>query len=287
MNRRLATAAVVFAAVTTSSFGLSPRAFADDSNPIPVAEPVVPSQNSADAAAEGAVTKTSADPTVRLADFKAKGILAIAKRQATIAELTAKISSQGKDCGSNAAMVSEMAASGASLNTVGASLAATTDVKVAKDLYRSIFLNHRIYLLIAPKAGKVIRCDVQLHRNDALAVEGAKLQTSIDEAKAKGVDTSAAQAIKDAAMAHLAGINPTVALPGIMGLVPDKGDKVIQASNSVALRGADAALDGTFGAQKSVNAEFAAARKALGAAAAITRDSKKAAAAETRTTRKK
>ena len=152
---------------------------------------------------------------------------------------------------------------------------------------RSIFINYRVYMLVAPKAGKVIRCDVQVLRNEALTVEGAKLQVSIDEAKAKGVDTTAAQAAKDAAMAQLAGINPSVALPPIMGLVPDKGDKAVAASNTAALSSADAVLDGTYGAQKSVNAQFVAARKALRSSASATREVKKTPRPQTRTTKTK
>ena len=286
MNRRFAAAALTIAMIA-GAFGSAPRASADDSSPLPVAEPVVPSQNSPDATSESLVTKSSVDPTVRLADVKAKGAAAIAKRQTTLAEVAGRLGSQTKDCGSNAAMAAELTASATSLTSVGASLSAATDLKAAKTLYRSIFIDHRVYLVVAPKAGKVIRCDNQLLRNEALATEGAKLQVSIDEAKAKGVDTTAAQALKDAAMAQLAGINPAAALPGVIGLVPDKGDKTIQASNAAALRSSDAVLDGTYGAQKAVNAQFAAARKALANAASITRTSKKAAAVETRTTKKK
>ena len=286
MNRRIATATLAFATLT-ATLGLSPRAFADDAQPLPVAEPVVLTQTSPEAKAEALVVKTSVDPATRLADVKAKGAAAIAKRQATLAELSGKIAGQAKDCGSNAAMTTEITNTSTGLTTVGASLAAATDLKVAKDLYRSIFIDYRVYMVVAPKAGKVIRCDAQLLRSDALNAEGAKLQVSIDEAKAKGVDTTAAQAAKDAAMAQLAGINPAAALPPIMGLVPDKGDKAVAASNTAALRGADAVLDGTYAAQKSVNAQFATARKSLNSSSAATRAANKTARSSARTTKTK
>jgi hypothetical protein len=282
MNRRIATAALTFATLT-STFGLSSRAFADDAQPLPVAEPVVLTQTSPEANAEALIVKTTVDPTTRLIDLKTKGAAAIAKRQATLAELSGKIAVQAKDCGSNAAMTTEITNTSTGLTGVGTTLAAATDVKAARDLYRSIFIDFRVYMVVAPKAGKVIRCDTQLLRNDALTAEGAKLQLSIDEAKAKGVDTTAAQSAKDAAMTQLSGINPAAALPLVMGLVPDKGDKAVAASNTAALRSSDAVLDGTYGAQKSVNAQFGVARKALNAANAAARSAAQAA----RTTRVK
>ncbi len=282
MNRRIATAALAFATLT-STFGLSSGALADDTTPLPVAEPVVLTQTSPEANAEALVVKTTVDPTARLADLKAKGAAAIAKRQATLADLSRKIAGQAKDCGSNIVMTTEIANTSTGLSGVGTTLAAATDLKVARDLYRSIFIDYRVYMVVAPKAGKVIRCDTQLLRNDALTAEGAKLQLAIDEAKAKGVDTTSAQSAKDAAMAQLAGINPTAALPLVMGLVPDKGDKAVAASNTAALRSADAVLDGTYASQKSVNTQFGVARKALNAANAATRAAKQTA----RTTRVK
>ena len=270
MNRRIATATLAFATLT-STIGLSSRASADDALPLPVAEPVVLTQTSPDANAEALVIKTTVDPATRLVDLKAKGAAAIVKRQTTLAELSGKIAGQAKDCGSNAAMTAEITATATGLTGVGTSLAAATDLKVAKDLYRSIFIDYRVYLVVAPKAGKVIRCDVQLLRNDALTAEGAKLQLSIDEAKAKGVDTAAAQGAKDAAMAQLAGINPVAALPGVLNLVPDRGDKAVAASNTAALRASDAVLDGTYNAQRSVNTQFGVARKALNASSTAAR----------------
>ena len=286
LNRRFAAAALAVVTLT-STFGISSASFADDAQPLPVAEPVVPTQTSPEAVSEALVVKTTVDPATRLIDVKAKGAAAIATRQTTLAELSGRIAGQTNDCGSNVAMSTEIAKTASGLTTVGASLAAATDLKLAKDLYRSIFINYRVYMLVAPKAGKVIRCDVQVLRNGALTAEGAKLQASIDEVTARGVDTTAAQTAKDAAMAQLAGINPGVALPPIMGLVPDRGDRAGAASNTAALRAADVVLDGTYGAQKSVNAQFAAARKALRSSASTTREAKRTARPQTRTTKTK
>jgi hypothetical protein len=194
MKRTFAIAAMS-AALSAAILGTVPAAFAQEATqPTPVAEPVVPSQTSPDAVAEGAISKTYVNPATRLADIKSKGAADIAKRISTLSALTAKLSAQTTDCGSNAAMSAEISNTVAGLNTVGQNLAITTDIAQAKVLHRSIFIDYRVYLVVAPKAGKVLRCDNQLERNQALTNEGAKLQQSIDAAKARGVDTTSVQA---------------------------------------------------------------------------------------------
>lgn len=274
-RRLAATAGAVVLGVTgvTALNGLGTAAYAQSDTTVLAPEPVVPTQNDPAAKAEGAVSKSTVDPATRLAEIKAKGATKISERQTTLTSMQGRLAQQTKDCGSNAAMSAEIASTSASLATVGTSLAAATDVNAAKVLYKSIFIDHRVYLLVAPKAGKVIRCDSQLARTDALTAEAAKLQTAIDEAKAKGVDTAAAQAAKDAATALLATINPAPALGGIMGLVPDKGDKAVQASNTAALNAADAALDASSAQQRSVNQQLDAARKLLRESSSTTRSS--------------
>jgi hypothetical protein len=258
-------------AIGLGTIAFAVPAFAEDATPLPVAEPIVASQNGPEAVAEGAISKLTVDPATRLADIQAKGAAAIAKRQTTLSELTAKLAAQTTDCGSNGAMTAEVAATSAGLATVGANLQTVTDLTAAKTLYRSIFTDYRVYLLVSPKAGKVIRCDAQIARNAALTADAAKLQAAIDEAKAKGVDTTAAQAAKDAAVAQLAGIVPANALNGVMGLVPDKGDKAVQAANTAALNASDKILDANFASQKSVHQQLISARKLLSGTAQAAR----------------
>jgi hypothetical protein len=260
------TSALVSLSLLTGTAGLAftAPAFAEEIPvTIPFTEPAVASQHDANATAEAAIGKTTTDPATKLAEIKAKGSAAITQRQTTLSNLTTKMGQQTRDCGSNAVMSSQIASTSSSLTTVGTNLAASTDVAAARTLHRSIFIDHRVYLLVAPKTNKVLRCNSQLVRNDALNAEGAKLQQSINEAAAKGVNVSAAQAAKDAAMTSLSAINPAPALSAIMGLVPDKGDKTLQASNTAALNQADAALDATLNQQKAVNAQFGTARKLL------------------------
>lgn len=101
--------AIVPCTLAGSTFGLAPRAFAEDAALLPVAKVVVPTQTSPEATSEALVGKSTVDPATRLADVKVKvkGAAAIAQRQVTLSELTAKIAARPLDCGSNAAMNSE------------------------------------------------------------------------------------------------------------------------------------------------------------------------------------
>jgi hypothetical protein len=265
MTRRLPSTALFSLVFAAGALGFAAPSQAQEATdmPLPVAEPAVPSQNDPSAKTESAVSKSTTDPAARLSEIKAKGASAIAARQTTLTSVSTKLSQATTDCGSNAQMTAELSATSAGLNTVGSTLASSTELTVAKNLHRSIFIDYRVYLVVAPKAGKVIRCNTQLVRNAALAAEGAKLQASIDAAAAKGANVASAQSAKDAAMASLTLINPAPALSSVMGLVPDKGDKAVQAANAAALQQSDSLLDATYAQQKTVNQQFNSARKLL------------------------
>lgn len=258
---------VLASAVGVASLGFAAPAFADDDSSkstfVLVAEPIVASQKGPEATAEGVVNRSTVDLETQLTAVKAKGAAAIAQRQRTLADLVGRLGAQTKDCGSNAVMSAQIGAATTGLAGVGVALGASTDINAAKTLYRTIFTDFRIYLLVAPQTGKIVRCDVLLSRNEALTAEGARLQLSINAAKLRGANTAAAQAAKDAAIAQLGTVVPANSIVGVVGLVPDKGDPAVQLANTVALNNSDAALDANAAAQRSVNLQFDAARKLL------------------------
>jgi hypothetical protein len=270
---------VLVSAVAVTSLGFAAPAFADDASSTPtlvlVAEPVVASQKGPEAVAEGVVNRSSVDLETQLTAVKAKGAAAIAQRQRTLADLVGKLGAQSKDCGSNAAISAQIGAAATGLAGVGVALGASTDINAAKTLYRTIFTDFRIYLLVAPQTGKIVRCDVLLARNEALTAEGARVQAAIEAAKLRGANTAAAQAAKDAAIAQLGTILPANSIVGVAALVPDKGDPAVQLSNTTALNNSDAALDANAAAQRSVNAQFDVARKLLGQANKTDRENDK------------
>jgi hypothetical protein len=269
MNRQKRRAALSTAALSAAFamvVAVAPAAHADSSSssatPLPVSEPALSTQSKAEAVVES-VTVSQANSPRDLNAIRANGAAAIAKRQRSLTEAATKIASQPKDCGFNAAMQAEISRTSGSLNSVGVAIATTTDLSAAKLFYGQIFTEHRVYLVVTPKANAVLRCDAQLVRNDALLAEAANLQAQIDAAAARGVNVAGAQATKNAAVAQIAQINPAPAVANVMGLAPDRGDKAVQAANATAFKVADAALDASLEAQRAVNRQLDAVRKAL------------------------
>ena len=272
-RRRTAAALLGIGMVGSVVMGAVP-ANADDTLPT-VPTIVVPTQNAPEAIAEKAIAPVE----LKLVVIRSKGAAEIAKRQGSLASTQAKLASQKADCGFNAARAAEMTATSAGLAALGSQLAATTDLPTAQTLYRKIFTDFRVYLVVLPKAGKAMRCDNALESIAKFNESAVKVQGEIDAAKAKGADTTAAQALKDAAAASVAGLNAAAiaAITPCMGLLPDKGDKTVQAANAAALQSCDASLDSVFASLKSARAQLEQARASLKSARKTDRESDKAA----------
>ena len=272
VRRRTAAALLGIGMVGSVVMGAVP-ANADDTIPT-VPTVIVPTQNAPEAIAEKAIPPAE----LKLVVIRSKGAAEIAKRQGSLISTQAKLASQKADCGFNAARAAEMTTTSAGLTALGSQLAATTDLPTAQTLYRKIFTDFRVYLVVLPKAGKAMRCDNALESIAKFNESALKVQGEIDAAKAKGADTTAAQALKNAAVASVTGLNPAAAITPCMGLLPDKGDKAIQAANSSALQSCDASLDSVFASLKSARAQLGQAREALKSARRTDRESDKDAA---------
>ena len=257
--RRLPLAA--FAAATLfTSVAFSAPAFAQGTITIevpPAIPPILPDATLAvTARLEGA--PTLAPPT--LADIKTRAVNEIAKRQATLLDLTAKLAAAKSDCGQNGAVSANVSATQAGLTTLGATIAADTDLAKAKIDFRAIFGSYRVYLLVTPRAHIALNCDNHMFYGVNLKASAARLAAAIVVAQAKGIDTTLASA--NLAQAQAA-IDPAVArdvaaLNSVMGLVPDLGNAAVLAANTAVLRAArneeqaaDSALDGARALLKS------------------------------------
>ena len=275
-RRSVATLALVGLAGTLGSFGLSASpAFADDATAPAIVEPVAPvvaTQASPEAVAEKLITPVDLKLTV----IRSKGAAEIAKRQISLTAGQTKLATQTTDCGFNAARAAEMTATSAGLTALGSQLAATTDLLTAKSLYGKIFTDYRVYLVVLPKTGNAVRCDFLVKSITEFNTAAAKLQVEIDAVKAGGGDTTAAQALKNSAVATVAPLNPTAAITPCAALVPDRGDKAVQAANATALAGCDASLDAIGASMKSARSQLNQARAALKGARSADRDADKA-----------
>lgn len=221
-------------------------------------EPVVPTQSDVAAVAE----RQALGAPRQMTDLKNKALSEIAKRQRTLADLTAKVSASTRNCGTNGAMLTEIATTAAGLTALGQVIAAETDVTRARAAFEQIYTSFRVYLLVAPKAGQVIRCNGQMVRIDQIRADAAQVQAAINAGPGTGIDTTAAQLLLNQALASLASVNPALALAGIVGLVPDRGVEAARVANAAALKSADAALDASNRALRNVQEQLSAARKA-------------------------
>ena len=268
MNLSLNRTAALIALGLIGSLGLAAApASAED-----VTAPPVPTQASAEAVAE----KAGPSAELKLVVIRSKGAAEIAKRQVSLTTTQVKLATMTTDCGFNAARAGEITATASGLAGLGGQLAATTDLATAKTLYGKIFTEYRVYLVVLPKAGKAMRCDHYVARIADFNADAAKLQITINAAKAGGSDTTAAQALKDAGVATVASLNPTAAITPCMTLVPDKGDKAVQAANAAALVSCDGALDAVGTSLKSGRAQLEQSRAALHTVRATDKASDKA-----------
>lgn len=136
----------------------------------------------------------------------------------------------------------EVASEIASLHALRAKIRAQGSVEGARADEKSIAQDHRIYMLVIPQGyilGAADRINVIAEDMTALSV---KINARIAAAKAGGIDTTSMEAkMSDVAVkikaASDAGAN---AKAKVSGLVPDKGDATLAASNKAAIESARA-----------------------------------------------
>jgi hypothetical protein len=191
------------------------------------------------AAPAWAQTPSPTDPTppARLTELKARADEAVKDRLAQIDKLSGRIKAAKADCGQNADVAGQLGADTTGLTALDATIQAETDPAKARAEFRQIFTDFRIYWLQTPKTHQVVGCDSVSSADATLAALRQKIQTRVDEAKAKGYDVSGAQAALDDMGTQLANATAAAgkASASVADLVPDKGDKTVLASNAAAL----------------------------------------------------
>jgi hypothetical protein len=169
----------------------------------------------------------------RLPELKSRAAGAITNRQNRLVGLTKALSngqSKKADC-SQAAVLPLLTAEATALNALGQKLAGETDIKRGKDSFRRIFTESRVYGLHSPRAFLIAQCLSLQVRGQKAAARLAEANT-LEPTEATRLAGVIGQIVTDSRTA----MNPLVAL------VPDRGDKALQASNIVALTTASDAL---------------------------------------------
>ncbi len=101
-------------------------------------------------------------------------------------------------------LVTSLTTNVASLTTLKASIASSTDATTTKALSESIFKDYRIYGIVIPKVRLESRIYQLKNHTTTLSERFIKIQTKIDEHKAKGNDVTAWQKNLDDAKALVA-----------------------------------------------------------------------------------
>lgn len=169
----------------------------------------------------------------RLPKLKNEAAQAIALRQGRLAALAKSLSNVNAkkvDC-AQAVVIPLLMAESKSLSELGQRLAAETDMKKARESYRRIFTDSRVFLLHNSRAYLVDVCI-------ALELRALKLTSRLAEATTLDPTESARLATVVAQVAN----DSRVAITPLLTLVPDRGDKAVLAVNVTALNSAADAL---------------------------------------------
>ena len=202
----------------------------------------------------GAATPTPSAASTRasgpttLATVQADGAAAIAQRETQLGKLTAKLAAEPA-CDAGGAQAARLPGDASGLTALGAKLAADTDVATAKNDLRSIFDDYRIYLVVTPQVFTLTACGHIRSATDQLVGIEATLTTRVDAAAAAGKDMTAARADLADMTAKIASARSAgdAAASSLSGIVPDRGDQSVLASNQAAVAAARAGLTGAHG----------------------------------------
>jgi len=197
----------------------------------------------------GAPPSQAASPTTTrvpaaLDDIKRDGAKAIADREAQLTKLAGRLSS-APNCDAGGKIAGEIASDGPALTTLGNKLASAATVVEARNDYKSIFDDYRIYLVVTPQAYVASACGHITQAAATLTKDESTLMTRVRAAEAGGADMSDAKAVlndmtSQLADAATAGNRASATLTAIN---PDHGDKSIEASNKTAVENAKHDLD--------------------------------------------
>ena len=162
----------------------------------------------------------------RLPELKSKAAAVISVRQVRLAQLSTRVTGGDADC-SRPAIANLVAADTSGLTAMGAQLAAETDVKRAKDVYRRLFTDLRVFVLENSRVYLSGSCSAIIVRAAAaqvrvLALDPAVLATVAD--LPTRIATSADKA--------------RAAVAVLVDLVPDKGNAPQLTNNLTVLRSA-------------------------------------------------
>jgi hypothetical protein len=150
--------------------------------------------NSTSGSTSTSSSSSSSNSTTRLQNIISKGDQEITRRLTSLNEASTKISSNTKLNASDKSYLStEVSTEITGLTSLKTKLDADTTVSTAGADAKSIYDDYRVYALVLPKIWLVKTADDQQVVQDKLSALSAKLQTRINNAKAKNKDVAQLQ----------------------------------------------------------------------------------------------
>jgi chromosome segregation ATPase len=178
---------------------------------------------------------------------RVKGDTEITARVSSLNQLSANIQAMKNVSASDKVTIESTISSEISnLTTLKNKIDASTET--AADLVtdvESITKDYRVYLLVLPQERITASVDAAFSVTTSMQELSVILQTRITQAQSAGHDMTAAQAALNDLNAKVADAKTqaSAALAEVANLVPDQGDATVQASNTAALKDANAKLN--------------------------------------------
>jgi hypothetical protein len=116
-------------------------------------------------------------------------------------------------------LTSQLSSASNGMTALHSKIDGDTDPSTFRSDCRSIVTDYRIYVLVSPKVREVLVADLETDIASRLDAIAAKIQTAIDNAKAKGKDGTTAQSDLDQMKAQIA--NAKSAIGGVAASVID------------------------------------------------------------------
>lgn len=202
------------------------------------------------------ITTSKPPKTADLSKYIAKADQEIDRRIQALSDLATRVQAMKKISSSDqASLAAKIQDEQTKLSNLKAKIDADTDLATLKADVKSITESYRIFMLIMPQ----IRILAAVDRINAISASmtdiGTKLQARISALQAAGKDVTALQAALSDYNAKIADANTQAqaASSRVLELVPDNGDKTVQAANTAALKQSRADIT-------VANKDFAAAR---------------------------
>lgn len=207
--------------------------------------------------ARATVTASSTAETTRAARAKDKAAQEIDRRVASLNAMLTRVTAMKKvNDALKTNLTTNINLEIEGFNNLKAKIEADTDLATLKTDVQSVTQSYRIYALVMPQVHISVAADRVATIINMMNSVGGKLQARISTAKVAGNNTAAAEAALTDLGSKLqsAQTHAQAAITLVAPLVPDQGDKTVQASNEAKIKEAQAEI-------KAAQADLVAGRK--------------------------